>query len=445
MYLKSYILCLLLFFCCFELSAQHSEGYKNFYGVSWRGTAHENLVYARQMGYEYVFYQEGMEEDPLAAGLCFYIESPEYSIYERTISYNKAYTKEQISFYENYCFLNDSGQSFPYNIATGWFFNNNSFCAQLDYSNEKVRNWAINAILNYVDEIERKNPDFQFGGFAWDVPQPSGDFWNAPQSKGGRQVTASFFKAKTKADGFYEGHIAFYTKLFANVCAKYPHSRYIMEPYNIYNDWIKDVENRNDALQLMPDILCQEDKGTYFISNKNIYESGLITKDRVFCTSPSVFNHEENLKLAALASINGSFFSWYGRFGGTGDMPNYKSISEVPPRLKLIRILTNWEDRNKVALKDRKWINSVYSSPAARVTKNLIAIRKPGTETIFIVFVNANEKYTVPDGYKIKQVYNTDNFFCQARPATELNISTTTILPNDNVIGKGYICYLEKQ
>ena len=36
--------------------------YRNFYGISWRGTPHENLAYARQMKYDYGFYQYGMEK-----------------------------------------------------------------------------------------------------------------------------------------------------------------------------------------------------------------------------------------------------------------------------------------------------------------------------------------------------------------------------------------------
>ncbi|MFZ4724763.1 MAG: hypothetical protein ACOYMD_04890, partial [Paludibacter sp.] len=39
----------------------HTSEYRNFYGICWDENPHQNLVYARQMGYEYVFYQPGME------------------------------------------------------------------------------------------------------------------------------------------------------------------------------------------------------------------------------------------------------------------------------------------------------------------------------------------------------------------------------------------------
>ena len=61
------------------------DDFRNFYGIAWRGTADENLDYARQMGYKYIFFKWDMERNPKAKGFKFFVESPEYGVYPRNI------------------------------------------------------------------------------------------------------------------------------------------------------------------------------------------------------------------------------------------------------------------------------------------------------------------------------------------------------------------------
>ena len=96
-------LCLALSICISSLSSygqitENKPEFRNFYGISWRGTVIENLSYARQMGYNYVFYQKGMEKEALSNGLYFYIETPEYSVYNRRLDTKKKYSAEEIRF-----------------------------------------------------------------------------------------------------------------------------------------------------------------------------------------------------------------------------------------------------------------------------------------------------------------------------------------------------------
>jgi hypothetical protein len=149
---------------------------RNFYGICWRGNSSENIKYAKSMGYDFVFYQGGMEDDINSKGLGFYLETPEYMIYPRKVDVNKEYSEEEKAFYERYCALGDSNKKFPYSLASGWFFNENHFSAQLDFSKDFVIDWAIEEILKKIKEIEKKNPNFKFSGLAWDVPQLTGDF-----------------------------------------------------------------------------------------------------------------------------------------------------------------------------------------------------------------------------------------------------------------------------
>ena len=67
------------------------DDYRNFYGICWRGSAQDNIDYARQMGYTSMIYQDGMEWRKNLDGLKFYLESPEYMTYPRSININKKY------------------------------------------------------------------------------------------------------------------------------------------------------------------------------------------------------------------------------------------------------------------------------------------------------------------------------------------------------------------
>ena len=54
------------------------KDYRDFYGAAWRGDVESNLRFAKQMGYDFVMYQRGMENNPLAADLGFYLDTPQY-------------------------------------------------------------------------------------------------------------------------------------------------------------------------------------------------------------------------------------------------------------------------------------------------------------------------------------------------------------------------------
>jgi hypothetical protein len=60
---------------------KNQPDFRDFYGICWNGKVHDNLAFAKQMGYDFVFYQRGMENDPLARDLKFYLESPQYAVY----------------------------------------------------------------------------------------------------------------------------------------------------------------------------------------------------------------------------------------------------------------------------------------------------------------------------------------------------------------------------
>ncbi len=89
------------------------DDYRNFFGLCWISSVDETLRYAKQMGYRHVYYKGGMEKHPLSKGMFFVMESPEYSVYRRTIDISKKYPPEVIREWETTCSLISLDKPFP--------------------------------------------------------------------------------------------------------------------------------------------------------------------------------------------------------------------------------------------------------------------------------------------------------------------------------------------
>jgi hypothetical protein len=414
--------------------------YRNFYGISWRGTPHENLLYAKQVKYDYVFYQKNMELDTLSNGLFFYLESPEYLTYNRTITAKKTYTVQQKSFYESFVALKSATKPFPYNIANGWFFNDTTYCALPDFQQQAVVDYVVDSILDYAKAIEQRNPNFHFGGLAWDVPQPAGDFWDTIQPPGGQKTLAYWTGADTGVKHpsvthdfptYTEGRIQFYKQLYTGIRAEFPDARFVMEPYRLYEDWNNLIRTRPDASQVMPDMLCQENPGTQFVTDNRIFADGLITKDRVASSTPNKYSESDNRTIAAEAAINGAWYNWFGRFGGTGDMPNYQAVNLVPPRLRLIRLLPNYENKNKTPLASRTWNGTTYQSPTAFANPKSIAFIQPGTKKFYVLLMTTDAEIPLPSGRSVLSVRSTNSFFQEIGDGSaDIIIASGKVTPN---------------
>src|ERR1700739_3628730 len=103
--LPLFVVFLMTIICGASIKQSKTPVFQNFYGIAFRGNPHDNLLYAKQMGYDCVFYQPGMENDSAANGLYYYIETPEYAIYKRGIIVNKTFSEAERKFYETYCAL----------------------------------------------------------------------------------------------------------------------------------------------------------------------------------------------------------------------------------------------------------------------------------------------------------------------------------------------------
>jgi len=428
--------------------------YRNFYGIVWVGNNDDNLAYAKQMGYDYVFYRSGMANHPNSDSLKFYIESPQYDCYQRTIDRSKTYTEKAKNDLSRFVALKDASRPFPENLARGWFFTSERFSTEPDFQQQKVIDFLVDSILNKVASLERKEKGFEFGGFAWDVPQLAGDFWDTIQTKKGKQITLEHWTGYDGGDKHpgvtheykthSDGRAAFYKTLWKKTRQKYPDAQFMVEPWHPYNQYMKDIENRPDTKELLPDIIVQERGGIDFATDKNIencIQNRLIDYTMLGCTSPNIFKEEDNRKVAGTAASKGSIFGWFGRFGGTGDMPAYTSIREVPARLQLVRAIPNWENLHRIPLTERAWDGEAYASPKAYISKDVIYAVQPRTNKLFIVFLTANASVEIPDSHVSANIYRTDELFRETGDtSSDLRISGNKItLTNASGIGKGYI------
>jgi len=429
--------------------------YRNFFGIAWRGEANDNLKFAKQMGYDYISLRGDMKNNNNATDMKFYIESPEYRVYpvKRMLDTENTYSSTEIKLYETY-FAWKKYTSFPDNIATGyWDTRPTKFSVEPDFQQQTVIDYFVERIITYAKSEQNTGISFTLGGFTWDVPDLTGDFMTTEGTK--MRVTLAYWTGIDSSvlhpgitheySTYSDGRAAYYKRLRQRTTEEFGDAKFIMEPSNIYNDWISKIKNRGDAIKIVGDLVVQEIKGTEFVDDSRIFDSDLITKNKVGSTTPDIGTHSDNLKHAAKAAINGAWFGWYGRFGGTGDMPDYKNIYDVPARLQLIRVIPNWENVANVPLSNRSWDGSVYQSYNSYISGNIIYSRHPKNGKIFVVFLNTSGKVKLFPGEVINSIQRTDNYFIESGDGrTDVTIIGDLIqLNNTSNLNKGYILAYE--
>ncbi|MDG5997819.1 MAG: hypothetical protein E3K33_12885 [Candidatus Brocadia sp.] len=462
-------------------SAQSSDnGWKNFYGISWRGTPADNIRYAKQMGYDYIAINSNVSTsnyrgNPNAAGLKFYIIDPHWyssvlSGHSRTIDTTRSYTAAEKAWYEQHMVWK-SYEPFPNNLATGWFFGNPSIISIMwDFQQQAVIDEVVEKAITLFRSYEDTNLPFTFAGLADDVGIFTGPFfyWDNDNI----QVTLAHW---TGVDSglvhsnitheyatYTEGMAAYYKQLTARMRQEFPDAKWIMEPARLYDnrntiynwyidEWIDQVKDRADRSELTPDMLTQETgNGTQFVDDSNNFNSGLsITRDEVGVSQSSRVAENENRLLAAKAGINGAWYNWFGRFGGADTMPNFQTITAVYPRLKLIRCLPNWDNLNNVPLTNRSWDGTVYRSTKSYTDPHVMYSRHPKTGKLFAVFITHNGVIKLNPGETVTSVQHVDGYFMESGDGSadvtivgdEIRLRNEVSIPSSNgqSQGSGYI------
>ena len=336
------------------------DDYRNYFGAGWLADSKEVISFAKRMGFSHVMSMgPSMAKTHDADGMFFYIETPEYGTYRRYVDPSQKYSPEQIRDWETSCALKDASKPFPENLATGWFMPPSGITIIPDFQQKKVIDRTVDKIIERIRKIEKARPGFKFAGAAWDVPQAEGDFWTGKKGNpmsNGRQVPISHWTGSGSASKHPDvthdypthelGHYEFYRKLFERCRAEInPDSKFIVEPYRVYDGWVKDIEKLaaekgpEETKKYMADFVCEEGSSTQFVEDERNFKSGLYKKDQVSSSTPNFFDEASVRKISGVAAANGAWTHWFGRPGATGNMPDYKTIRDVPARIKLAKVV----------------------------------------------------------------------------------------------------------
>ncbi|NUO09642.1 MAG: hypothetical protein HUU08_13355, partial [Candidatus Brocadia sp.] len=468
------------------------DSWKNWYGIVWRDTDTNTVKYAKQMGYDYVGVKDWnwdyYKNNPDVAGMRFYITDPHlrsdcfadlpnrsslgnYVAGGAAIDTSIKYTQAQKDWY-NRRMVWKSNDPFPNNFAQGYHptGTTSKFYIVWDVQQQAVIDELIDKIITHIRKYENKSLPFTFAGYILDTPKLSGEFYYIGSDNKERMTDLSYWAGMDSGlvhgtitheySTYTEGMAAYYKQLNARLRQEFPGAKWIIEPALLYsdsapNEWIYSVKNRPDKDELTADFITQEEGlngNTAFVDDTNIFNSGMnITKSMVGSSQSNEVDEYGNRLIAAKAGINGAWYNWFGRWGGFRSMPNFKYITEVYPRLKLIRCIPNWDNLNNVSLNDRSWDGSVYRSTMSYIDSDVMYSRHPKTGKLFAVFNTTNGVIKLNAGETVISVQNTDGYFIESGNASaDFNITGNEIrlknsVPiavdssNGQIKGKGYI------
>ena len=452
-----------------EENFAEEKAYQNIYGTVWNDKPSEDINYARQMGYDSIAINPSSEvkdyhNNPNCTGLKYYLIDPHWypqilSGYSRTIDITKPVSEEAKEFY-NQRMVWKSYDPFPYNLATGYHPAGSSeqFYVMWDFQQQAVIDEVVEKVISLAKSYEDTGLPFTFGGYIIDEPKLAGEFYRLDETGNNISVGLSYW---TGADlglvhdaitheyaTYSEGMAAFYKELRSRLFQEFANPKWIVQPTLLYSEadndeWIYQIKVRADKDELTPDMLSQKSpQNTNYVDDANNFNAGIdITKDKVGCSQASETDEYRNRLFAAKTGINGAWYNWFGRFGDTGGMPDFKSITNVYPRLKLIRCLPNWDNLNNVPLSERSWDGSVYQSTKSYAGSDVMYSYHPKTGKLFAVFLTLSGAITLNTGETATSVQRTDGYFIESWDGSvDVSVVGNEIRLNspDN-IGKGYI------
>ncbi|MEK7234348.1 MAG: hypothetical protein AAB268_11070, partial [Elusimicrobiota bacterium] len=358
-----------------DAGAADVASWKNFF-VTQIGSESigDNARYAKQMGYSSIGIRSGnvlnYRSIPDLSGLKFFLVDPHLYRYPvlsnraRNIVTTQSYSSADMDFY-NQNMAWKSTAAFPNNLATGWWMSATEFCVGWDFQQQAVIDSVVEKIITLARDMEDPDSSFTFGGYMVDVPRLTGDFniWNGTDNDG---VTLSTWTGSDSSllhgtitheyATHSEGMAAYYKKLNTRMKQEFPDAKWVLHPWRISNtvantdEWIQTIKSRDDRDELTPDMLFQEKAGTEFADGDwdSTAAAGVkITRDRVGISQPNRgegINDVNNRLYAVKTAINGSWCNFFKRHS----VNPATSLTEVYPRLKLIRLIPNWDNLNGI-------------------------------------------------------------------------------------------------
>lgn len=484
-----------------SITLNKDDSWKNSFTVIWSGsgaqTINDKIKFAKQVGYDYIALRPGdsngnksrYKNNTEKNGLKFYIINPlELQtmipvVTTTDFDTTKTYTQEQKDFYNNY-FVWKSNDQFPNNFATGWFTNSGqSFRVLWDIQRQSVIDYLVPQIVQMIKSYEDKAVDFTFGGWMVDEPQLTGDFnyWDGTKNNKTTLAYWTGLDSGFQHDGtvydystYSEAKVAFYKQLNTALRQEWSDFKSIAEPFYLYkenppsiaHDWLNGIKNRSDKNEIVFDFLYQENAGTEFVDDNNIFNSGMnITKDVVGSSQAFKVEEELNRLYATKAAINGSWYNWFGIWGNRGTSPNFLTLQDVYPRLKMIRLIPSWDNLNNIPLANRSWNNSntnpIYNSydtnnkQQSYIDGNVMYSRQPKTGKIFAVLTATGGTIKLKPGENISSIQCVDGLFVESGDCSsdftvtdtangkQLALKSSVVVPvdytNSQVKGIGYV------
>ncbi|MCC6220847.1 MAG: LamG domain-containing protein [Deltaproteobacteria bacterium] len=489
-------------------SFTHPSSWKNHYGIAWRDTARNSCKYAKQMGYEYLtlrIYDSAAVYKTYSEcqGLNFFMDGPQHWVmgWNSNIDTRNNYTPAQIDFYNKHMTWKDKDASFPDNLATGWYSEKDGgavFEPNWDLQQQAVIDYLVNAEMSLFRSY--KAAGMSFAGYIIDVAKLTGDFscYDASNKRNIQKNLAYWTDSDSGAshvgvDGtttknhskYSDGAAEYYKQLRARMLQEFPEGKWIVEPWLLYykaeditrgdycvrpydtDEWVYRISQRPDKANLIPDMLIQESFGTQFVDEARIFNSGLaITPNMVGSAQQDTVGEKENRLIAAKAGINGAWYNWFGHFGVNSANPRWEKIEDVYPRLKLIRVIPNWDNLRNVPLLQRSWngitTDPIYQSrqlasdpnPVSYFDQHVMYSRHWKTKKIFAVFNDNISPVKLNPGETVTSIECVDGYFMETKGcAGEFDLTkgleikstldfcaplqTTPCIPKS--IGKGYI------
>lgn len=449
---------------CFADQRNHTDSWKNYYGLAWSGSGTESARYAKQMKYDYISLNQNKapsyyNTDNTYSGLKFYTPDPHVNVvnyhfgYDSTIDTGGAYSQSQIDWYnQNMAWKGTS--TFPNNLATGWWSSASVFRPMWDFQQQRVIDLVVDGIVSMVKAYDNPSIPFVFGGYTYDAPGGLGGDYNYWDGDSNVRVTIAYWTGTTSTllhdditheySTYSDGMAVFFKELQRKTKREFAYTKWIIHPWRLYNstspghsvydEWIYQVKGRTDKDELTPDMLIQETMNTgyetYYVDDSNIFSSGMaITKSMVGTHNNKKVSDYLNRLVASKSAINGAWNNWFGSFGGGEggeNMPsfNYK-VEQVYPRLKLSRCIQNWCNLAGVGTPSTSWDGNTFmathttlsgNAPFAFIgTYTMYATHWQNPYDKFVVKMGTNtelyEPVVIGDGFMVKEIYSTNDWF----------------------------------
>lgn len=394
------------------------------------------------------------------------------------------YTQAQKDWYNRRMTWKNIASAWPNNLANGgWGSGTNyiNFAPFWDFQQQAVIDEiSSNILIAAASYTTSSKANIPFAGVYFDVPRLTGVFYGdgtgSPSGYG--SVTLAYWTGTDSGvshvgiDGttikqyalYSDGMATFYKKLIPDMKVLYPNAKWMIEPSRLYSntsldEYIKHVSQRSDKAALTPDMLSEEGPTTEFVDTSANFTSGMaITKSMVGSqmsssgASPNgIIDEATNRTIAGKAGVNGAWFNWSLLFGNSGTAGTWTNITQVYPRLKLIKCVPNWDNLNNISLANRSWSGSVYQSLNSYISSNIIYSRHWKTKKIYVVWNVYSGVLNLNTGETVSSVQRTDGYFRESGDgSSDVNIVGTTItlktsvsIPvdasNGQIKGVGYI------